>query len=146
MKVVLTEDVKGKGKKGELINVPDGYARNFLLPQGKAIVADAKAMNELKNRESSVQYHKEMELKAAKEAAALVDGKSIKISAKAGQNGKLFGAVTSKTVSDEMKKAFSLDVEKRHIQMDDIKAYGTYPIQIKFCSGVSATLTVEVSE
>lgn len=146
MKVILKQDVKGQGKKGELVNVSDGYARNFLFPRDLATPADAQAMNELKNRESSIQYHKEMELKAAQEAAAVLNGKTIKTSAKAGQNGKLFGAITSKKVSEMIKDQFGYDIEKKNIIMDDIKAYGSYPVDVKLHSGVVAKITVTVSE
>lgn len=146
MKVILKQDVKGQGKKGELVNVSDGYARNFLFPRDLATPADAQAMNELKNRESSIQYHKEMELKAAKEAAAVLNGKTIKTSAKAGQNGKLFGAITSKKVSEIIKDQYGYDIEKKNIIMDDIKAYGSYPIDVKLHAGVVAKITVTVSE
>ncbi|MBP5303545.1 MAG: 50S ribosomal protein L9 [Clostridia bacterium] len=146
MKVVLKQDVKGQGKKGELVNVSDGYARNFLFPRDLASPADAKALNEMKNRESSIQYHKEMELKAAQDAAKVLEGKTITISAKAGQNGKLFGAVTSKKVSEDIKELFGFDIEKKNILMDDIKAYGSYPIDIKLHTGVLAKVTVVVSE
>ncbi|MGN0172329.1 MAG: 50S ribosomal protein L9, partial [Acutalibacteraceae bacterium] len=103
MKVILLQDVKGQGKKGELVNVSDGYARNFLLPRNLAMVADAQAMNELKNKESSVKYHQEMDKKAAQEAAELLKGKTVTIHARAGQKGKLFGAVTPKEVSEAIK-------------------------------------------
>lgn len=146
MKVILNADVKGQGKKGELVNVSDGYARNFLFPKNLATPADAKAMNELKNRESSIQYHKEMELQAAKEAATILEGKTIIVSAKAGQNGKLFGAVTSKKVSELLKEQFGYDIEKKNIGMDDIKAYGSYSVDIKLHTSVKVKITVEVKE
>lgn len=146
MKVVLKQDVKGQGKKGDLVNVSDGYARNFLFPRDLATPADAQAMNELKNRESSIQYHKEMELKAAQEAAKLIEGKTINIKAKAGQNGKLFGAVTSKNVSDMLKSQFNVDIEKKNINMNDIKSYGTYDATVKLHTGVSAVIHVVVDE
>ena len=104
MKVILKQDVKGHGKKGELVQVSDGYARNFLFPRGLAMEANAQAMNELKNREESVRYHHEMDQKAARETAALLEGKTLKLTARAGQNGKLFGSVTTKEVAEELKK------------------------------------------
>lgn len=146
MKVVLLQDVKAQGKKGELVTVSDGYARNYLFPRNLATPADAKAMSELKNRESSKQYHAEMALKEAKEAAAKVEGKEIRIAAKAGSAGKLFGAVTSKRVAEELKTVFGIGVEKKFVQMDDIKQFGTFPVKVKFHQEVSATLNVTVAE
>ena len=104
MKVVLLADVKGHGKKGELCNVSDGYARNFLFPKKLAIEADNAALNELKNREEAAAHHKKEEINAAKETAAKLEGKTVVIKAKAGGSGKLFGAVTSKEIALEIKK------------------------------------------
>ena len=147
MKVVLTQDVKGQGKKGELVNVSDGYARNYLFPRSLAVAADAKAMSELKNRVESEKYHKEMELKAAQEIAEKLDGKTLTVSAKAGQNGKLFGAVTSKKIAEEIESQWQIEVDKRTISLDeDIKAFGTYPVEIRVCAGVKAKIDVKVTE
>ena len=126
MKVILKQDVKGQGKKGELVNVSDGYARNFLFPRGLAVEADAQAMNDLKNREEAAKYRDDMEKKSAQAAAGLLTGKTLKLTAKAGQGGRLFGSVTTKEVAEELKKQFGLDIEKRKIAMADIKAYGSY--------------------
>lgn len=101
MKVILKQDVKGQGKTGELVNVSDGYARNFLFPRNLAMEADSAAMNDLKNREEAAAFHKEQEKKQAKESAAALEGKILKVKARAGQNGKLFGSVTTKEVADE---------------------------------------------
>ena len=146
MKLILLQDVKGQGKKGELVNVSDGYARNFLLPRNLAIVADSQAMNEFRNKEASVKYHKEMDKKAAEEAAATVKDKTIVIKAKAGQKGKLFGSVTTKEVSEAVKTQLNVTVDKRKISMSDIKAFGTYTAEIKFYQGISAEIQVEVTE
>lgn len=107
MKVILKQDVKGKGKKGELVNVSDGYARNYLLPRGLAVQADAAAMNELKNREQAAAYHEEQQQKKARDTAAKIDGKTLKVTAKGGQSGRLFGSVTTKEVAEELKKQVS---------------------------------------
>ena len=139
MKVILKQDVKGQGKKGELVNVSDGYARNFLFPRGLA-------MNDLKNREEAAKYRDDMEKKSAQAAAGLLTGKTLKLTAKAGQGGRLFGSVTTKEVAEELKKQFGLDIEKRKIAMADIKAYGSYEAEIKFSHGITAKLTVIVSE
>ena len=146
MKVILKQDVKGQGKKGELVNVSDGYARNFLFPRGLAVEADAQAMNDLKNREEAAKYRDDMEKKSAQAAAGLLTGKTLKLTAKAGQGGRLFGSVTTKEVAEELKKQFGLDLEKRKIAMADIKAYGSYEAEIKFSHGITAKLTVIVSE
>lgn len=146
MKVILKQDVKGQGKKGELVNVSDGYARNFLFPRGLAVEADAQAMNDLKNREEAAKYRDDMEKKNAQAAAGLLTGKTLKLTAKAGQGGRLFGSVTTKEVAEELKKQFGLDIEKRKIAMADIKAYGSYEAEIKFSHGITAKLTVIVSE
>ena len=105
MKVVLLADVKGHGKKGELCNVSDGYARNFLFPKNLAIEANNAAMSELKSREEAKAHHKKEEIAAANDIASKLEGKTVVIKAKAGANGKLFGSVTSKEISNEIKKA-----------------------------------------
>lgn len=147
MKVILLADVKGSGKKGELISVSDGYARNFLLPKGLAKEANAQAMTELKNQEESKLHKIEVEKKAATEAAEKLSGKTVKLHAKPGKNGKLFGSVTAKEIAEELKKAYGVDVDKRKIVLDmDIKAFGTYTCEIKFYPGISTKISVAVSE
>ena len=147
MKVVLLADVKGVGKKGELINASDGYARNFLLPRKLAKEANAQAMNELKNAEASKADKIKTETDEAKRAAEALEGKSVKITAKAGLNGKLFGAVTAKEVAQEIKKQFGLEIDKRKINLSsDIKAFGVYPAEIKLYAGITAKLSVAVTE
>lgn len=147
MKVVLLQDVKGSGKKGELVEVSDGYARNFLLPRKLAKEANAQAMNELKNAENSRQYKIETDKANANSAKAKLEDKIIKITAKAGKNNKLFGSVTSKEISAEIKKQLGIDVDKRKITLDtDIKAFGTYNCEVKLYQGIIANLKVQVSE
>lgn len=146
MKVILKQDVKGHGKAGDLVSVSDGYARNFLFPRNLAIVADAQAMNEFRNKEESVKYHAAVEKQKAEDAAALLKGQGLTMHAKAGQNGKLFGSVTSKEVAEELNRRFSLQLDKRKIVMDDIKAFGAYPVEIKLHPGVVAKITVTVTE
>lgn len=146
MKVILKQDVKGHGKAGDLVSVSDGYARNFLFPRNLAIVADAQAMNEFRNKEESVKYHAAVEKQKAEDAAALLKGQGLTVHAKAGQNGKLFGSVTSKEVAEELNRRFSLQLDKRKIVMDDIKAFGAYPVEIKLHPGVVAKITVTVTE
>ena len=141
MKVVLKQDVKGTGKKGELVEVADGYARNFLLKRGLAIPADAGAMNELKNREAAKAY------RLAEEQKAAIDGKTVKLTAKAGANGKLFGSVTAKEIAEGIEKQLGVTLEKRKVVLkDDIKAFGSYTIEAKIYNGVSANVFVVVGE
>lgn len=146
MKVILKQDVKGLGKKGELVNTSDGYARNFLFPRKLASEANAQAMSEMKNKENAEKFRIATETKAAKDTAARISGKTIKITAKAGQNGKLFGSVTSKEIAEKLKEAFSIDVDKRKIVVDDIKQFGTYEFEVKLYQGISAKLYVSVGE
>lgn len=146
MKVVLKQDVKGQGKKGQLVNVSDGYARNFLLPRGLAIEADAQAMNDLKNKEEAARFHVEQDKKNASDTAKVLEGKTLKMTAKAGQGGRLFGSVTTKEVAEALKNQFQVEVDKRKIAMADIKAFGSYEAEIKLHQGISAKITVMVSE
>lgn len=146
MKVILTADVKGQGKKGELVNVSDGYARNFLFPKNLAIEANSAAMSELKNRESAAAHHKKEEIDAAKALAAKLDGQTVVIKAKAGSQGKLFGAVTSKEVTAEINKKFSVSLDKKKTSMADIKNFGEYSAEVRLYTGISAKITVKVEE
>jgi large subunit ribosomal protein L9 len=146
MKVILNADVKGLGKKGEMVTASDGYARNFLFPKKLAVEANATTVNEFNNRESSKAHHLAEEKKAAGENAAKVEGKEIEIKAKAGTGGKLFGAVTSKEIAAEIEKKFGVAVDKKKISCADIKSYGEYTAEIKFYNGISANVTVRVTE
>ncbi|MDY6016381.1 MAG: 50S ribosomal protein L9 [Acutalibacteraceae bacterium] len=146
MKVVLTQDVKGLGKKGELVNASDGYARNFLFPRKLAMEANSQAMSELKNREAAEKHRIETEIAAAKESAAKLEGKTVKLTAKAGANGKLFGSITSKDVASAISNQFSMQLDKRKVAVEDIKAFGTYPVEVKLYNGISASMFVMVGE
>ena len=146
MKVVLKQDVKGLGKKGELVNASDGYARNFLFPKNLAAEANAQNMTELKNREQAAKYKIETETAEAKKNAERMSGKTITITAKAGQNGKLFGSVTAKEIAEKIEKEFGIKTDKRKITVEDIKQFGTYEFEIKLYTGVSAKLFVRVGE
>lgn len=146
MKVILQQDVKNLGKKGDLVNASDGYARNFLFPKGLAIEANSSAMNDFNNKEASKKFHKAEEIKAAQDDAAKLDGKTFKLTAKAGANGKLFGSVTSKDVSKQIKDELGIDIDKRKIVMPDVKAFGTVQAEIKVYQGISAKVFVQVSE
>lgn len=146
MKVILTQDVKGLGKKGELVNASDGYARNFLFPRKLAAEANSQAMTELKNREDSKKHKIEVETQQAKASADKISGKTVKVTAKAGQGGRLFGSVTAKEIATVMKTQFGIDIDKRKITVDDIKAFGTYPATVKLYQGVTAEFSVTVTE
>lgn len=146
MKVVLLADVKGHGKKGELCNVSDGYARNFLFPKKLAVEADNAALNELKNREESAAHHKKEEIKAANETAAKLEGKTVVIKAKAGSGGRLFGSVTSKEIAVEIKNSLGIEIDKKKMTVPDIKNFGEYTAEIKLYQGIIAKLTVKVTE
>jgi len=147
MKVILTSDVKGKGKKGQLVNVNDGYARNFLFPKGLAIEATKAAINDFKGKEDSAAYHKEQEVLAAKETAAKLEGKQITLSAKAGDNGKLFGSITAQAVAEAIKMQLHVVVDKRKLVMGDgIKTTGVTEIDVKVYPEISAKIKVLVEE
>lgn len=146
MKVILLADVKGQGKKGELCNVSDGYARNFLFPKNLAIEANSAAMSELKSREQAAEHHKKEELAAAKETATKLNGKTVVIKAKAGSSGKLFGSVTSKEIVEVLAKTTGITVDKKKMTVADIKNFGEYTAEIKLLAGVTAKITVKVTE
>jgi len=146
MQVILTQDVKGTGKKGQLCKVADGYARNFLLKKGLAVEATSSAVNEMKAKQASKEHHAAMERQAAQETADQLNEKTIKILAKAGAGGKLFGSVTAKEISDTIKKDLKIEVDKRKVSVADIKAFGTYEAEIKLHPGISAKVFVVVGE
>ena len=147
MKVILKQDVKGSGKKGEMIEVSDGYANNFLVKRGLAMVATNQAVTEMKNHDASVAHKIAEELKATKAVAASIEGKTVKITAKAGVGGKLFGSVTPKEVAEAITKQLGVTVDKRKVSLDvDIKAFGTYTAEVKFQSGIVAKVFAQVGE
>lgn len=146
MDVILKADVKGLGKKGQKVKASDGYARNFLFPKGLAVEANAQSLTELRNREQSNQHKIDVEVAAANDSKAKLQGKTVKMTAKAGSNGKLFGSVTAKEVAAEIEKQFSVKVDKRKITMDDIKNFGSYKIEVKLYTNIVAEMTVMVGE
>jgi len=145
MKVILKQDVKGQGKAGQLVNVSDGYARNFLFPRELAIPADAQAMNVLRTKEEASQYHARVEKENAMNTADGLKDKVVVIKAR-GNGDRLFGSVTTKEVAEALVKQFNVKVDKRKITMDDIKAFGSYNAEIKLHTGVVAKITVKVTE
>lgn len=147
MKVIFLQDVKGSGKKGEVKNVADGYARNMLIPKGFAVEANAKNMAELAGQQASAQHKIDMEIKSAKESAEKLKGQKITITAKAGSNGKLFGSVTAGNVADAIKAQLGIDVDKKKISLStDIKNFGSYNAVIKLYNGISEKIDIEVDE
>ena len=146
MDVILKADVKGLGKKGEKVKASDGYERNFLFQKRLAVEANAQSLTELRNREQSNQHKIDMEVADANNSKAKLQGKVVKITAKAGNNGKLFGSVTSKEVAAEITKQYGVNVDKRKITMDDIKNFGSYKIEVKLYTNIVAEMTVMVGE
>jgi len=147
MKVILLCDVKGQGKKDQIINVSDGYARNFLFPQKKAIPADAKATSELKSKEDAKQYKLNEERKAALALADRIKDITLEFKMGHGQDGHLYGSVTSKDIAEALKKVISCDVDKRKINLkESIRAYGSYSVEIKLFQDVVAKFLVNVHE
>ncbi len=147
MKVILLKDVKGSGKAGDTLNVADGYARNFLIAKGFAIEATAKNMNDLAGKKASAQHKLDVEKAENENIASKLNGKEIIIKAKAGQGGKLFGAVTSSTVADAVKAQFSQAIDKKKINLSsEIKGYGDFTAVIKMSQGVSCTIKIKVVE
>ncbi len=147
MKVILLCDVKGQGKMDQIINVSDGYARNFLFPQKKAIPADAKAENELRGKEEARQYKIAEDKKAAEELAAKIKEKEVNIQMGHGHDGRLYGSVTAKDIAEELGKLIGITVDKRKINLKEtIKAYGKYSVELKIHPEVVATFFVLVHE
>ena len=147
MKVVLLCDVKGQGKKDQIVEVSDGYARNFLFPQKKAIPADAKATSELKSKAEAKEYKISEDRKAAQALADKINGKEVEIVMGHGQDGRLYGSVTAKDIAEALKKLVGTDIDKRKIQLkDSIRAYGKHSVVIKILGDISATFVVYVHD
>lgn len=146
MKVLLLQDVKGQGKKGELVNVSDGYARNFLLPKKLAVIADNAVMNEIRTKDEAKKFREAEEKKAAQENAVKLQSIVVKLYATAGADGKFFGAISSKEIADELKKVSGIDVDKRKILTDSIKAFGTYAIDVKLHPEVMGKINLVVAQ
>lgn len=147
MKVILLADVKGQGKKDQVVEVSDGYARNYLFAKKLAVAADNKALNELRGREASKQHKYDVEKAAAEETAKRLKEVVLVLRRKAGIDNKLYGAVTTKEIAQQLKLAHNIDVDKKKLSMESpIKAFGTYKIKAKLFGNVSATITVQVIE
>lgn len=147
MKVILTQDVKGQGKKGQAINVSDGYARNFLLPKGLAVVADASAMNDLKNKEASRLHKIEVEKQAANEIKAKLEQITVKVTAQAGADGRLYGSVTSKEIAQNLEDQHGIAIDKRKIDLPDpIRTFGTFAVSVKLYTEIIGKINVVISD
>ena len=147
MKVILQQDVKGQGKKGQLVEVSDGYARNFLLPKKLAVVATAENLNTMKQQEKARKAQEAAEKAEAEATAKKLEGLMVKIPAKAGEGGRLFGAVTAKEVSEALADQFGVNIPKARLVLDEpIKSCGGYQIRAKLGYEVSGTVNVVVVE
>ncbi len=147
MKVFLKQDVKNLGKAGTIVNVSDGYARNFLFARGFAVEADKNAQSQAKNKESAEAYRREQELAAARELAAKLSSVIVTIRQSAGADGKLYGSVTAAHIADALKEQTKIEVDKRKIVLDaPIRTFGTSILDVKLCAGVTAKVTVKVTE
>ena len=145
MKVILLADVKGQGKKDQVINVSDGYARNFLFPKKLAVEADSKSLNEIKNKESSRLHKLDVEKKAAMETAKKLESIVVRIVYAAGPDKRLYGSVTSKEIAEYLKRDYGIDIDKRKITLKEpIKSFGTFTADVKLFTDVNGKITVEV--
>lgn len=147
MKVLLLSDVKGKGKKDQIINVSDGYARNFLFPKKLAVEADAKALNDAKNKEEAKLFKIEQEKAAARAMAAKLQTVVVKIKASAGADGRLYGSITTSDIAEEMKKQHGIEIDRRKIVSDGaIKAFGSYELEIKLYPEITGKINLVVCD
>lgn len=147
MKVILNSDIKGVGKKNEIINASDGYARNYLFPKKLAVPADTQNMNVLNAKKASEQHKKDLECEEAKKVQEKMKTIVLKITTKAGENGKTFGSITSKEIAESLEKQFKIKVDKKKIVLpEQIKTLGTYIVDVKLYEGVVGKLTVSVTE
>ncbi len=147
MKVILLKDVKGSGKAGDVINVADGYARNFLIAKGSAIEATQKNLNDLQGKKDSENHKLEVEKQQAQDTAKILNGKEVVAKAKAGSGGRLFGAITAGTIADLIETQYKCKIDKKKIVLNsDLKAFGDYNAEIKLGHGVTASMKIKVIE
>ena len=145
MKVILLADIKGVGKKDEVINASDGYARNFLFPKKLAVEANNENMSKLKAKNDSNAYKKSVEKEEAQKVAEKLKGIILKISVKSGENGKIFGSITSKEIADSLKEQYNIEVDKKKIDLKEpFKTLGSFSVNIKLYEGVVGTLKVQL--
>ena len=147
MKVIFLTDVKGQGKKNQVVEVSDGYAKNFLIPRKLAKPADAQSLNDVKVKAEALEYRIATEKKEAQELAARLKEIVVVINAPGGSDSRLYGSITSKDISDALKSAHGIDIDKRKISLaDPIKAYGTYQADVKLYTEVTGKITVRVEK
>ena len=145
MKVILKADIKGVGKKDEIINANDGYARNFLFPKGLAVEANNENLTKLKAKKDGESFHKAQDLEFAKQQAEKIEKLNLSLKVKAGENGKIFGGVTAKEIAEALKSQYGIEVDKKKISLDEtIKTLGRFSVQIKLFEGVIAKLAVTI--
>ena len=145
MKVILLDNIKGVGKKDEIINASDGYARNFLFPKKLAVEANAENMSKLNNKKDANQYRKDVEKQAAEDLAKKIKGIMLKIKVKSGENGKIFGGVTPKEISENLKSQYKMEIDKKKIELKEpIKTLGSFEVTIKLYEGIVGILKVQV--
>lgn len=145
MKVILTQDIKGVGKKDEIINANDGYARNFLLPRKLAVEANTANMSQLKGRKDSANFKKEQEKEDATKIKEKLSKIMLKINVKAGENGKIFGSITAKEIAVELQKQYKIEVDKKKVLLKDpIKETGIFTIDIKLYEGIIGKLKIDI--
>ena len=143
MKVVLLADVKGQGKKGDIINVADGYGRNFLIAKGLAAVANSQLQNDFAGKKQSQLFKESEAVAAAEKIAEKLKGKTFTLTAKGGESGKLFGALTTKEIAAHLSEITGETIDRKKIVADTIKSFGTYPCTAKLHKGVSATFNIK---
>ena len=145
MKVILLENIKGVGKKDDVLQASDGYARNYLLPKKLAVEANAENMSKLNNKKDANAYKKDVEKQEAENTAKKLKGILLKIKVKAGENGKIFGGVTSKEIAENLKEQYKIEIDKKKIEVkEQIKTLGSFSVNIKLYEGVMATLKLQV--
>lgn len=143
MKVLLKADVKGTGKKGDVAEVADGYARNFLIKKGLAVAATASNVHEAEQKKAAAQFHKAEEIKATKALAEQLNGKTVPVKIKTGENGKMFGSITAAHVAASLFE-MGFDIDKKKIKMDAVKALGSFEAEIRLMENISAKITISV--
>lgn len=145
MKVILKADIKGVGKKGDIINASDGYARNYLLPRNLAMEATEGNLASLRQKSDAARFKKQEEVKEAIELSKKINGKAIVFKVKAGESGRLFGSITSKDIADQINKQLGFEIDKKKLVMDEaIKSAGVYNVEVKVYPEISAKIKVEV--
>ena len=145
MKIILKQDVKGLGRKEEIVNASDGYAKNYLLPRGIAVEATVGNVNEAKNKQQAAKDKKQRELEQAKEFAARLENKTVTIKARAGDSGKLFGAISGKDIADAIKSQYDAEVDKKKIVLHEpIKTAGEHQLEIRVYAGVTVNINVNI--